>query len=165
MAKIKNFFVTFTNNFVFLFSYLLCVESSCCNGGSKPKSPPKEKKSKKKVPDPADSKDAKGSKDSGKSGKPSPYQVHLFPDNYFSYFKTLFLYFKYYMCIFNAHRPTYKHIHWTYIWLESLQSPSCFYSYNDNFPHKHNPLVLLVTIANVLFMNLWIWKLWGFFRR
>lgn len=53
------------------------TESSCCNGGSKPKSPPKEKKSKKKVPDPADSKDAKGSKDSGKSGKPSPYQVRV----------------------------------------------------------------------------------------
>ncbi|XP_020712880.1 uncharacterized protein LOC101455432 isoform X11 [Ceratitis capitata] len=58
---------------LYVFCFLL-QESSCCNGGSKPKSPPKEKKSKKKVPDPADSKDAKGSKDSGKSGKPSPYQ-------------------------------------------------------------------------------------------
>ncbi|XP_017482363.1 PREDICTED: uncharacterized protein LOC108371328 isoform X1 [Rhagoletis zephyria] len=58
---------------LYVFCFLL-QESSCCNGGSKPKSPPKEKKSKKKLPDPTDSKDAKGSKDSGKTGKPSPYQ-------------------------------------------------------------------------------------------
>lgn len=51
-------------------------ESSCCNGGSKPKPQPKEKKSKKtKNADPADSKDAKGSKDSGKAGKGAAYQV------------------------------------------------------------------------------------------
>ncbi|XP_055910098.1 proton channel OtopLc isoform X4 [Eupeodes corollae] len=61
---------------LYVFCFLL-QESTCCNGGSKPKSPPKEKKSKKqkqKKPDPADSKDGKGNKDSGKGGKPSPFQ-------------------------------------------------------------------------------------------
>ncbi|XP_055844387.1 proton channel OtopLc isoform X6 [Episyrphus balteatus] len=61
---------------LYVFCFLL-QESTCCNGGSKPKAPPKEKKSKKqkqKKPDPADSKDGKGNKDSVKGGKPSPYQ-------------------------------------------------------------------------------------------
>lgn len=61
---------------LYVFCFLL-QESTCCNGGSKPKAPPKEKKSKKqkqKKSDPADSKDGKGNKDSVKGGKPSPYQ-------------------------------------------------------------------------------------------